>query len=76
MSGNVKELLRTTDIVRLSFLTALLRDGGIEAVVLDNHMSVLEGSAGAIPRRLMVDIDDHAAAKRILEDAGERLDSR
>jgi len=72
----VKELLRTTDLVRLSFLTALLRDGGIEAIVLDNHMSVLEGSAGAIPRRLMVSADHHPAAKRILEDAGEPLDRR
>lgn len=69
----MKELLRSTDLVRLSFLTALLRDAGIEAVVLDNHMSVLEGSANAIPRRLMVSVDDHAAATRVLEEAGERL---
>ena len=43
------ELLRTNDLVQLSFLDAVLRDGGIEPVVLDQHMSVLEGSAGAIP---------------------------
>ena len=72
----MRELLRTTDLVRLSFLTALLKDGGIEAFTLDNHMSTLEGSANAIPRRLMVTSDDHAAAKRILEDAGEPLDRR
>ena len=48
------ELLRTNDLVKLSFLGAVLRDGGIETIVLDQHMSVLEGSAGAIPRRLMV----------------------
>jgi hypothetical protein len=76
MGETVKELLRTTDIVRLSFLTALLRDGGIEPIVLDQHMSVMEGSANAIPRRLMVSLDDHAAAKRILEEAGEPLDAR
>jgi hypothetical protein len=72
----MKELLRSTDIVHLSFLTALLRDGGIEAVILDNHMSILEGSGNAIPRRLAVTVDDHDEAVRILEDAGEQLDIR
>jgi hypothetical protein len=72
----MKELLRSTDIVHLSFLTALLRDGGIEAVILDNHMSVLEGSGNAIPRRLAVTMDDHDEAVRILEDSGEQLDTR
>jgi hypothetical protein len=72
----MKELLRSTDIVHLSFLTALLRDGGIEAAILDNHMSVLEGSGNAIPRRLAVTVDDHDEAVRILEDSGEQLDIR
>lgn len=72
----MKELLRSTDIVHLSFLTALLKDGGIHSAILDNHMSVLEGSGNAIPRRLVVNIDDHEEAKRILEDAGEQLDTR
>ncbi|WP_193187163.1 putative signal transducing protein [Nisaea sediminum] len=70
----MKELLRTTDLVRLSFLGALLRDAGIEPLVLDNHMSVLEGSANAIPRRLAVSDEDYVLAKRVLEDAGEPLD--
>ena len=72
----MKELLRSTDIVHLSFLTALLRDGGIEAAILDNHMSVLEGSGNAIPRRLAVTVDDYDEALRILEDSGEQLDIR
>jgi hypothetical protein len=72
----MKELLRSTDLVHLSFLIALLKDGGIEAVILDNHMSVLEGSGNAIPRRLVVGVDDHDEAKRILEDSGEQLDIR
>lgn len=72
----MQELLRTNDLVRLSYLEALLRAEGIEAVVLDGHTSVLEGSAGAILRRLMVAADDHAAARALLEAAGERLDSR
>ncbi len=65
------ELLRTNDIVRLSFLGALLADAGIETVVLDTHTSVLEGSIGAIPRRLMVIGDDIVAARRVLDLAGE-----
>jgi hypothetical protein len=57
--------------VRLSFLTALLADAGIETVLLDGHTSVLEGSAGAIPRRLMVNTEDYPRAERLLRDAGE-----
>ena len=64
------ELLRSNDLVHLSFLSAVLRDGGIEPIVLDQHMSVLEGSAAAIPRRLMVSDDDADAARRILEEVG------
>ncbi|MFD1623781.1 DUF2007 domain-containing protein [Azospirillum griseum] len=65
------ELLRTNDPVRLSWLIALLADAGIEAVVLDAHTSVLEGSIGAIPRRVMVDAEDAAQALRVLREAGE-----
>jgi hypothetical protein len=70
----MRELLRTTDLVRLSYLTALLKDAGIEAVVLDQHMSVLEGSANAIPRRLVVVEDDWGMARRVLLEAGETID--
>ncbi len=70
----MRELLRSNDLVRLSYLEAVLRAEGIESVVLDGHMSVLEGSAGAIPRRLMVANEDHEAARLLLEAAGERLD--
>ncbi|MSO74424.1 MAG: DUF2007 domain-containing protein [Alphaproteobacteria bacterium] len=65
------ELLRLNDPVRLSWLLALLEDGGIEAVVLDLHASVLEGSAPAIPRRLMVADEDEVPARRILIEVGE-----
>ena len=68
---NMVELLRTNDIVRLSFLGALLADAGIETVVLDTHTSIVEGSIGAIPRRLMVIDDDIVAARRVLDLAGE-----
>lgn len=66
----MRELLRTTDPVLLSWLTALLAEAGIEAVVFDTHTSILEGSIGAIPRRLMVADDDRVAARRLLDAAG------
>ena len=69
----MKELLRTNDPVRLSWLTALLADSHIEAVVLDTHTSVLEGSIWAIQRRLVVADEDYAPARRILINAGESL---
>ena len=71
----MRELLRTTDAVRLSWLVALLADAGIEVEIFDTHMSILEGSIGAIPRRLMVSDDDEAAARRVLKDAGEEMGS-
>ena len=61
----------TNDPVRLSFLLALLRDAGIEALVLDGYVSATEGSIGAIPRRIVVPAQDAAAAERVLRDAGE-----
>ena len=64
------ELLRTNDVVALSFATTLLRDAGIGHMVMDENMSVLEGSVGVLPRRLLVERDGRAQAVRLLEDAG------
>ncbi|GIX17094.1 MAG: hypothetical protein KatS3mg119_1280 [Rhodothalassiaceae bacterium] len=70
-------LLRTNDLVVLSKARAVLEGRGIGAVVLDEHMSVLDGSIGALPRRLMVADEDAAAARRALREAGlgHELDS-
>jgi hypothetical protein len=57
--------------VRLSFLLALLRDAGLAPVVLDGHISALEGGIGAFPRRLAVPEEEAAQARRVLRDAGE-----
>jgi len=65
----MKELLRTNDIVLLSFASAMLRDVTIESIVLDSHMSSLEGSIGALPRRLMVSDMDYARARVLLDEA-------
>lgn len=68
----MKELLRTTDPVQLSFVQAVLADAGIHAVVFDANISAVEGSIGIFPRRVMVaeaQLDDalmalHAAGVR------------
>ena len=70
----MKELLRTNDVVRLSWIEALLADAGVETIVLDLHTSILEGSIGILPRRLMVSDDDYLRARRVLQDAGEGAD--
>ncbi|MBN8929359.1 MAG: hypothetical protein BGO51_23565 [Rhodospirillales bacterium 69-11] len=67
----MRAVLMSNDPVRLSFIVALLADAGITAVLLDQHTSAMEGSIGAIPRRIVVQEADHARALRILADAGE-----
>jgi hypothetical protein len=67
----MKELLRTNDPVRLSWLQALLDDSGIESLILDHHTSLVEGSIGAIPRRLVVAERDYRRARALLAAAGE-----
>ena len=66
----MQELLRTNDAVLISFVVALLRDAGIEHVVADQNMSVLEGSVGVLPRRVLVVGDDVNAARDVLAQAG------
>lgn len=66
----MRELLKTNDPVALSYASALLEDAGIMPVILDENMSILEGSLGILPRRLMVDADLFDRARRILSDAG------
>ena len=62
----MKEVLRTNNIVYLSFAQAVLAEAGIDALVFDVHMSVMEGSVGALPRRLMVADDDLSRARAML----------
>ena len=60
------ELLRTNDPVLISFVQAALADARINAIVLDSHTSILEGSASAIPRRIMIENADLERAKQVL----------
>jgi len=64
------ELVRTNDAVLVSAVGALLDGAKIMHLVLDQNMSVLEGSLGILPCRVLVAEDDIAAARRLLTDAG------
>ncbi len=63
---DMKELVRSNDPVRLSWVQALLRGSGIDSLMLDYHTSVVEGSIGAIPRRVMVPAADYRRARALL----------
>ncbi|MGE5537296.1 MAG: DUF2007 domain-containing protein [Gemmatimonas sp.] len=65
----MKDILRTTDPVLLSFAESMLAAEGIATAVFDTHMSVVEGSIAAIPRRLMVADEDEALARSIIDAA-------
>lgn len=64
------ELLRTNDPVVISFAESLLRDAGIEFFVADRNMSIVEGSLGILPRRLLVHENHIEEARTLLADAG------
>lgn len=68
------ELVRSNDLVYLSWVEATLSAAGIASLLTDQHTSVLEGSIGAIPRRILVDDDDIGRARRILAQATAELD--
>ena len=66
----MQELIRTNDIVLISAIQALFQSAGIANMVLDQNMSVLEGSIGMLPRRILVREDQFARARKLLQEAG------
>lgn len=64
------ELLRTNDAVLISAVEALLKGAGVDFLVADRYMSVMEGSIDVLPRRVLVADDDMVKARRVLLDAG------
>jgi hypothetical protein len=70
------ELIRSNDVVLLSFVQSLLQEAGVEHLLLDGNMSVLDGSIGAIPRRVLVGADNLLRARRILSESGLRHELR
>jgi hypothetical protein len=66
----MKEIVRTNDPVLVSAIGALLDGANIHHLVLDQNMSVLEGSLGILPRRVLVADDQVDRARRLLNEAG------
>jgi hypothetical protein len=66
----MRELLNSNDPVLLGYVEALLADQGIASFIFDRHISLMEGSIGAFPRRLVVESDYWLRASHILTDAG------
>lgn len=66
----MRELIRTNDAVLVSAVVALLEGAGIRSMVFDQNMSVLEGSLGVLPRRVLVAEEHELRARKLLEDAG------
>jgi hypothetical protein len=70
----MEELLRTNDITIIAYARALLQDEGIECFELDVNMSILEGSIGILPRRMMVLRHDLGRARTLMHAHDIRLD--
>ena len=66
----MKELLRTTDLVLLSYVNSLLNDACVPVLIADVHVSSVEGSIGAFPRRVLVPAEDWDESASILTAAG------
>lgn len=66
----MRELVRTNDPVLISFLEAFLKSEGIACFLLDQNMSILDGSLGILPRRLMVETGNLQRAIQLLRQAG------
>ena len=69
-NGKLRELVRTNDMVLVSAVGALLDGANIHHLVLDQNMSIIEGSLGVLPRRILVHEDDNREARQLLADAG------
>ena len=65
----MKELVRANKPALLSFVQSLLRDAGIEFIFTDEHASIMDGSIGALPRRILVPDDNFDEARRIMREA-------
>ncbi|WP_430474518.1 DUF2007 domain-containing protein [Thalassospira lucentensis] len=69
------ELFRSNDPIELSWAQSVLADEGILSHIFDYHASIIEGSIGALPRRLMVGGEEESRAKYVLDIARRDLDA-
>ena len=65
----MRAVLKSTDPVVISYASDILSQEGIESVIFDTHASVMDGSMGFLPRRLMVLDEDFARAETLLREA-------
>lgn len=66
----MQEIIRCNDPVLLSFVRATLQSEGVEHLVADGNMSVLEGSLGVLAARVLVAEGDAVRARRVLRESG------
>jgi hypothetical protein len=66
----MREILRSNNPVLINFVEVLLKDAALEPLLLDGNMSVMEGSIGILPRRILVPEEHWNQARRVLQDAG------
>ena len=71
----MKELFSTNDITQFVYAETILNSNDIVSFTLDENISVLEGSIGILPRRLMVLQNDYEQSLELLEDFGLDLKS-
>ena len=71
----MKELFSTNDITKFVYAETILNSNDIISFALDENISVLEGSIGILPRRLMVLENNYEQALELLEDFGLDLKS-
>jgi len=65
----MRRIVRSNAPVLIHFVTVLLRDAGLSPQLVDQHISAIEGSIGALPRRVLVASDELAQAKRVMQEA-------
>ena len=65
----MKAVLKTNNPVLLNYAANVLEQEGVEHVVFDENASVMDGSMGFMPRRLMVLDEDYTRAERLLKAA-------
>ncbi|MEJ8475508.1 DUF2007 domain-containing protein [Roseibium algae] len=66
----MEELIRTNDPVLISFLEHLLNEAEIIHFVADGNMSIMEGSLGMLPRRVLIDASQMIKARHLMTEAG------
>ena len=62
----MEELYTSTDPVEISYLKLRLEQAGLKIFCLDNHTSLMEGSLGILPTRIMVAQEYYHDAKQLL----------